>query len=131
MKAVSCHQVRDRLAAGRTAEPGTPLAGHLASCAACARFAERIGVARRILAEQHGAFEPDEQFANRVTARLRIEPTADLGWAALRVLPATLALLLVLAWLSWQVTPATEARAVSSPTDDLLSWILEPGENGS
>ena len=48
----------------------------------------------------------------------------------MRVLPATLALLVVLAWISWSVVPDTSAaRTIVSPTEDLLTWVLDPGED--
>ena len=59
-----------------------------------------------------------------------VDRVSPLGWAAARVLPATLALLAVLAWLSWTVPPeTTTAQTVLSPTDDLLTWVLDPGDD--
>jgi hypothetical protein len=126
---VTCRDVRDRLAA-RAVEPEGPVALHLSDCGACARFAERLRVARGLFREHHAGIEPDGQFAGRVVARLDGEPVSPLGWAAVRVLPATLALLVVLAWLSWSVVPnSTASQTVVSPTEDLLTWVLEPGES--
>jgi hypothetical protein len=98
---------------------------HLKRCAACARFAERLRMARGLFREAQCEAEPDVHFANRVAARLSVEPSARLGWAAGRLLPATLALLLVLAWLSWQSAPETESWVAASPTEDLLTWVLD------
>jgi len=124
---VTCREVRDRLAAG-VDRPEEAVARHLTDCHECTRFAARLQLARGIFREHHAGIEPDSHFAARVAARLDGEPASPLGWAAVRVLPATLALLLVLAWLSWSVAPnTTAAQTVVSPTEDLLSWVLEPG----
>ena len=104
---------------------------HLDRCDACARYAARIGIARQLFREHHGNVEPDEHFAGRVFARLRGQPVSTLGWAAVRVLPATLALLLVLAWLSWQAIPDPASSFLASPTEDPLGWVLDPTGFGS
>jgi predicted anti-sigma-YlaC factor YlaD len=121
---MNCHDARDRLISG-TGEPNGPIAGHLKACPACARFAERMRVARELLRDHHGNVEPDAHFASRVAARLSHERESRLGWAVARVLPATLALLLVLAWLSWQTTPDPASLFAESPTEDLLTWVLD------
>ena len=125
---VTCRDVRGRLAA-RVGQPERAVARHLTHCPECTRFADRLQVARGIFREHHAGIEPDSHFAARVAARLNGEPASPLGWAAVRVLPAMLALLLMLAWLSWSVVPdATAAQTLVSPTEDLLTWVLEPGE---
>ena len=125
---LTCRQVRDRLQV-RVGEPAGPVARHLNDCGGCARFAERLRAARELLREHHAGIEPDGHFTDRVVARLNGEPASPLGWAAMRVLPATLALLVVLAWVSWNVVPdSTAAQTVVSPTEDLLTWVLDPGE---
>jgi len=90
----------------------------------------RLERARGYFRAHHAGVEPDAAFAGRVVARL--EPrTADLlGWAALRLLPATLALVLVLAWFSLRPAATTQvASADSGTSDDVLTWLLEePGE---
>ena len=104
---------------------------HLDRCQACARYAARIGIARQLFREHHGNVEPDAHFASRVSARLHGQPESTLGWAAVRVLPATFALLLILAWLSWQTTPDPAAWFLASPTEDPLGWVLDPSGFGS
>jgi hypothetical protein len=121
---MNCREVRDRLSASPV-EPSDAVADHLRGCAACAAFAGRVELARTILREHHGGFEPDAHFANRVAARLGEAPNGKLGWAAVRLLPATLALLLVLAWMSWRAEPVPSYASSSSPTEDLLTWVLE------
>jgi predicted anti-sigma-YlaC factor YlaD len=126
---MNCQDARDRLTE-RADEPSGPVSEHLKDCAACARFAERIGLARELFREHRADVEPDAHFANRVAARLSAEPTARLGWAAARVLPATLALLLVLVWLSWQSAQGPASVSVESPTEDLLTWVLDRAGEG-
>jgi hypothetical protein len=127
---MNCHDARNRLTAG-TGGPERAVAEHLKACPACARFAGRMRIARELFREHHGNVEPDAHFAGRIAARLRDQPTTRLGWAAVRMLPATVALLLVLAWVSWQATPDPASLFEESPTDDLLTWVLDPTGDGS
>jgi hypothetical protein len=121
---MNCHETRDRLSTDAP-RPAGPVAEHLRDCAACTRFARRLEAARAILRDHHCQVEPDAHFASRIAARLGDAPNGKLGWAAVRVLPATVALLLVLAWLSWETTPNPSSLFASSPTEDLLTWVLE------
>ena len=78
---------------------------------------------RQLFRDHRSEFTPDAGFAARVDARLPLEREDPLSWAAVRVVPVTLALLAVLAWFSWTApVPTTE---LASPTDDLLSWVIE------
>lgn len=128
---MTCHEARNELL--RRPEQGlgealpTAIAAHLADCPACARLAERYERVRRDLARHHAGVEPDPGFAARVVARLP-RPTEMLGWAALRLLPATLALVLVLSGWCWLAAPAPSALLDESPSDDLLAWVLDPQE---
>ena len=71
----------------------------------------------------HANVQPDPAFVDRVTASLA--PADLLGWAAWRLLPASVALVLVLAWFSLQTGPELELEVSESPMDNLLSWVLE------
>ena len=102
---------------------------HLLECEACTRFAERLEVAERALADHHGNVAPDSSFAARVISELP-RPSPVLGWAALRLLPAATALMLVLSAWAWLGTASPAELTVSAPTDDLVSWVLENGEVG-
>jgi len=109
--------------------PAGPLADHLDSCASCGAFAARLALAVRSLADHHARVEPDAAFAARVVAALP-ERRPLVARFALRLLPAALALALVLG--GWVVLeqrrhPATQETA---PTDDLLGWVLQDEENG-
>jgi hypothetical protein len=122
---MNCSKLRDRL----THHEGSPLpedAGrHLEDCAGCREFAGRLRTARQVLREHRCDAEPDAAFAARVGERLSGGSTEMLGWAAARLLPATLALVLVLGWFALRSeAPSQVAYAEQAPTDDLVSWAL-------
>ena len=123
-----CQKVRDRLLdASRLPE----VRDHLRSCPACARFAGRAEAVRRGLREHHAGVEPDPGFATRVAGRVRRQPAELLGWAAVRLLPATLAVVLVLGWFASRVTVETTTVVASNGqtmTDDVLTWVFEETE---
>ena len=123
---MSCSKARDRLMSHPdSSEPR--LVEHLASCAECAAFARRRQRVRTLLAGHHLAVEPDAGFAARVVSRL--EQPAPLAWAALRLLPAALAMALVLGIVSqWSdPAPAEQTSVVAEAyTQDVLLWLAEP-----
>lgn len=122
---LDCRQVRDRL---MTAGPSAPeLARHLDTCPACARFASRFDETRALLRRHHAGAEPDAAFAARVVEALP-DPSELLGWAALRLLPATLALALVLGVWCVIATPGPGSLVEESPTDDVLAWVVASDE---
>ena len=124
---MSCRTVRNALDGRAVMNPERE--EHLSECPECARYAERLGTARRVLRAHRADFEPDGDFAQRVVARLPGESTELLGWAALRLLPASLVLLLVLAWFAAQVSPDFSNESTADAGDDLLIWVLEqPGD---
>lgn len=90
---------------------------------------------RAYLRRHHANVRPDASFAARVAARLESATTADvLGRTALKLLPASLALVGLLAWASLVWTPSTDAPAstrTSSSEVDVLLWVLEEGEGSS
>jgi hypothetical protein len=91
-------------------------------------LAARLEQARIYFREHHAGVEPDSGFATRVAARLERPSTDLLGWAAWKLLPATLALAVVLAWFALQVTPGTGSVASASPAEDPVGWILNETE---
>lgn len=99
---------------------------HPAECAECARFAAKLAAAREALRDHHANVEPDAGFAARVAVRLRTDPAGDLGHAALRLLPATLMLLAVLAWIAFRSEPLP---ADPSP-QDVLGWVVADSTGG-
>jgi hypothetical protein len=104
------------------------VARHLKDCVACSRYAERLGAAGVLLRDHHAELAPPAGFTARVGAALPA-PAGLLGWAALRVLPATLALVLVLSGWCWLEAPWPSVPLGESATDDLLSWVLEGQES--
>lgn len=130
---MSCKKTRDQL---MSSTAGDRAQDHLRSCPACREFAGRLELTRQTLEEHHGNHQPDPLFAQRVTAALPDAPDM-LGWAAMRLLPATLAAALVLSAWCWIATPGpgslvdslAESVVEEAPSDDLLAWVLE--EDGS
>ena len=133
MKAPNCAQVRSALLRPGCEDrvPSRALEEHLEGCCGCADFSKRARLAVEVLGERESAVIADSGFAARVVQALP-EGTENLfGWAALRVLPATLALSLVLGAWCWSATGAPATLVEESPTDDLIGWVLEDGSDGS
>ncbi len=128
MKKMNCGELRDRLTRNADARHEPSTARHIEECATCRTFANRRSTARQLLRRHHGHTDPDAGFSGRVMARLPKGPTEVLGWAAVRLLPATVALALVLVWFNFQVTPhpTTVETATVAPTEDLLTWVIDP-----
>jgi len=125
-----CRDLRVRLMEGRDL-PGA-LAGHLDECPDCAHYAGRFHAARDLFRQHHGEVEPDAGFAARVTARLPQQSTVVLGWAALRLLPISVALVVLLFLLSLWIPEATPTQtAAQAPTDDVLTWVIGTDEEAS
>jgi hypothetical protein len=87
------------------------------------RIQARLEEARRWFREHHAGVEPGPDFAARVAALLRRDPAEDLGRAALRLLPAALALLLVLAWAAARVAPSVSQASSAAAEVDVISWV--------
>jgi hypothetical protein len=127
-KKMNCRDLRDGLTRGADARRNPAQQRHIEECGACRIYAARLRTARQLLRGHHGNIEPDADFSRRVIARLpRRSPTEVLGWAAVRFLPATVALTLVLIWFTLQTgaQPTTTETATLAPTEDLLSWIID------
>lgn len=133
---MTCNEVRNELLRRPWRDPdatsgrsptGLPAetAAHLRGCPACSRLAARLGQVQRDLERHHAGLEPEPGFAARVVSRLP-RPTEVLGWAAVRLLPATVALVLVLTGWCWLAAPSPSALLDDSPSDDLLAWVLDP-----
>lgn len=128
---MNCAQVQERLADARAETPSARLLEHLAECPECARFADRLHMAKELLRDHHAGAEPDAGFAARVVAALPDSTSEVLGWAAIRLLPATLALALVLTLWALVVTPSPVSLVNQSADEDLWSWILSSPGGGS
>lgn len=120
-----CDEVRERLPS-MTGEQRR----HLDDCPACRRYAERAAAAKRYFENHRSDAVPDAAFAARVTERVNGRTAGAMGWAAMRLLPATAALAVILAWFAFQAAPSQEVAEVVSPTEDLLSWVLDQAETG-
>ena len=116
-------------------DPGTVrnsgLQDHLGECADCRRVQDALDEAGAMLRSRHAGVVPDSAFATRVRARLHREPAAVLATAALRLLPVTVIILVLLSWLAFTAAPQTDAAGFDAPTDDVLAWVLEDLEEGS
>lgn len=123
---MNCRHARKLLTHGPGADPA--LTRHLASCAECERFAERWTAVREGLKGRLTTVAPDAGFAARVTARLGA-PADPFVWAARRLLPATLALTLVLGGWCLLQTPAPSSLADELADGDLLTWVATSGED--
>jgi anti-sigma factor RsiW len=121
---MNCSKVRDDLLQGSTTAASRR---HLEECPACARFKERFEQTAAELDAHHLTVVPDRTFAARVVARLPV-PEPPLGWAATRMLPAAVALLVVLSAWAWVGTATPSELVAWSPTDDLVGWVLGDGE---
>lgn len=86
------------------------------------------GEAARIIFRNHQAqVEPDAGFVARVASELDRRPVDLMSGVALKLLPGTLALLLILAWFASR-PPQPSANASVTSSDDLLVWVLDDSE---
>lgn len=123
---MNCETTRRQLSEAVERTPS--LRRHLDRCEPCQQFERRYDELRGALRRRHAEALPDQHFAQRVGARLRQQPQGELlGWAAMRLFPAMLALALLLGWFAWQAgsleTTLTNESAVVS-TDDPIEWLL-------
>jgi hypothetical protein len=135
MESRDCRTVRDRLTRSeRGGETAAAHRAHVKTCAECAAFARRLALAREVLRQPAApAMEPDASFALRVVERLP-RPAELLGWAALRALPAAVALVLALLWIGISQPPsAQEFREVlseSASPDIVLTYAAVAPQAG-
>lgn len=123
---MNCRSAQRKLTSEQTGDQAT-LEAHLSECVDCSRLASRLDLARQALEEHHTDVAPDGAFAARLVSGLP-QPSPILGWAAVKLLPAAAALLLVLSAWAWLEAPIASDVSDNSPTDDLVSWVLENGE---
>jgi len=90
----------------------------------------RIREARRYFEQHHANAVPDAGFAARVAARLTRDPAETLGWAAMRLLPASVLLAAVLGYVSLRMIGAGESAPVPGSDDDVIAWVLAGQEAG-
>jgi predicted anti-sigma-YlaC factor YlaD len=128
---MNCAQVRKWLADDQVETRSARVLEHLEECPGCARLADRLQTARELLRDHHAGAEPDAGFSARVVAALPSSSSEVLGWAAVRLLPVTLALALVLTVWALAVTPSPTSLVDQSADEDLWSWILSSPGGGS
>jgi hypothetical protein len=125
---MNCRELRNTWQAGQTSQP-KKLLTHLTVCDACAEYTRRIEVARQLFAAHQGNLEPDAGFVSRVVTHIPQDPIDVMGWAVARLLPATLLLVLILAWFALNAAPViTDVAESQAPTDDLLGWVTDQSE---
>lgn len=124
---MNCAVARRRVSEAIPGPSAPEVREHLASCEACGRFAERWAAAAAVLAEPRCDAVPDAGFAGRVAAR-RSPPVEPFAWAAARLLPAALALAVVLLGWCLAATPGPSELTESAGSDDPLVWIVESWE---
>jgi anti-sigma factor RsiW len=117
-----CSTLRDRGTAGLFAPCDPEVERHLAGCPRCRAYLERLALARQVLAQPLSSALPDAGFAGRVAARLP-RPVELMGWAAVRLLPAALALLLGLAaYGAWHPPAVGDLWLLDPSAEQLLAW---------
>lgn len=125
---MKCRRVRDRLT--RSPLRDGAVRGHLEECSACSDFARRLADVEIALGGHHAQVAPSPDFAARLRTHLP-EESDLLGWAAWRLLPATVCVLLLLSWLNLR-SLGTDAETVD-PTEAVLTWVVDTelpfGEN--
>jgi len=126
-----CREIRDLLTSVPNGERPRTVEAHIEDCAGCARFAARLDAVHGALAGHHANVDPDAGFAARVAGGVRNDPADVLGWAAVRLLPATLVLLAALAWIAFRTTATPADLLTESPTDDLLTWVVQNGDGST
>jgi anti-sigma factor RsiW len=125
---VRCSEIQDQLT--RRSAATAELEAHLGSCPACSRYAARLAHARAILARE-GAAVPDPGFSRRVVAR--IPGSAQLlGWAALRALPAAIAIALAIGAFGLFQTPTPESSLLKDASSEaLFAYAALPSDAGA
>ena len=89
----------------------------------CAALSFRLDEVRGALRRRHADASPDPRFATRVAGSVTDEAGHQLGWAALRLLPGTLALVALLSWFAWRSDVPPGPLPAPAPTEDLLNWV--------
>ena len=122
---MNCRKIRDRLVAGPSSDM---IERHLAECDGGRTFAVDLGAVRESLRRHHAGVTPDPSFAARVGSSLRaVQPVELLGWAAMKLLPLSLVVALVLAWWAWDHTTTTVGPAPQAAVEDSdpLAWLFD------
>jgi len=125
---MDCREAREQLTRSAGESQGAALREHVGACPECGRYRERSEAARDWFRQHQAEVEPNAGFAARVAARIDERPVDVLGWAAVRLLPATLVLVVVLGWLASGRSPDFASIDAGDSGDDLLTWVLDGSE---
>jgi hypothetical protein len=124
-----CAEARDQIFAAAASTRSPDLAAHLEGCARCAAIAGRLSSVQQGLRERRAEHLPDPAFSARVLAALP-DTTQLLGWAALRLLPAGLALALLCSWYGATRGPGLTDLLLHPDDSQLLTYIALGPEGG-
>lgn len=91
------------------------------------RIEPRMEEARRWLRDHHAGITPDAGFPSRVAANLRRDPIEEMGRAALRLLPMTLALAIVLGWIALRASEGAADDGQAAGVD-VVEWVYGDAE---
>lgn len=108
---------------------------HLAGCSACRDLAANLDGIRQDLRAVHAGVQPDTGFSARVLQRIESnsDDVENIGWAAWRLLPGAMALLVVLlAWgtsLGWVPTNLEILLLQENPSQVAVQLLLSSEED--
>jgi len=122
-----CRHAQDRLSATRIGsgdELDSSTEEHFERCSVCAEFASRLEDVAAVLTESPRPVVPSPDFSSRVLSELP-GPAESLGWAALRLLPAAVALVLALSWLSVVAVDSHELLFDPLDASVLMTYPIE------
>jgi hypothetical protein len=128
---MKCAAVKDRLMQPAGNPVGESTTRHLDGCPSCRRFAESLSEMRRDLRDHHAGHEPDAAFAARVSSRFESDPGEMVGRAALRLLPISAVLLLLLLWISAGTDPREPELTSEESTQATIDWVLQSTDEAS
>jgi hypothetical protein len=94
------------------------------------RLEGRMREARLYFERHHANAAPDAGFVARVASRLTNDPAVALGWAAMRLLPASLLLVAILGYVSLRMIGASQTAPAAGNDDDVIAWVLASDEAG-
>lgn len=122
---------RDMAATTEDAE----LLSHRAQCTACRETATRLDAVRQEMRSVQADIQPDAGFSARVVQRIETPPdhVEILGWAAWRILPAAMGLLVaLLAWgssVGWTPDRPEMRLLGEDPAQVAVELLLTPEED--
>lgn len=126
---MNCNATREKLAQLDLRDEA--VREHLDTCRDCRAFAARMDAVRGALGDHHAGMRPDAGFSARVLEQIRPQhvssPFDDLGWAAVRMLPAALLLAAFTAWTALQPHHGLTGVLLPGADDDLLAAFVISG----